>query len=376
MACSARWAFLKKVGLEITPRGSNRRPRESISTRQHHLRGGASSCHSEAGARQQTDAIPKKEMNKPPTSQSVDCLVIGAGVAGLTAATYLARYRRSIQVIDAGESRASLIPVSHNCPGYPDGIAGNDLLARLRTQALRYGVSVTAATVGELSRQEDGTFLASTAHTRIQARKVLLATGVVDIEPALPDLKDAVHRGLVRHCPICDGYEVIGKRVAVIAQDNEALKEALFIRTYTADLTLFTLGHKGAFSGTDRQKLETAGIAVIEEGIPALRMEGDRIAALQTHGGKEYQFDSIYSALGDTVRSDLALALGASHAPDRTLIVDQHMMTSIAGLYAAGDVVHSLDQIAVAFGEAAIAATSMHDRLNTEGWVAGYRDGG
>ncbi|MDI7047738.1 hypothetical protein QMN58_30020, partial [Escherichia coli] len=108
---------------------------------------------------------------------------------------------------------------------------------------------------------------------QIRARKVLLATGVIDVEPAFPGLDDAVHRGLVRHCPICDGYEVIGKKVAVIAQDTEALKEALFIRTYTADLTLFTLGHSVAFSEEDRQKLTTAGITVIEDGIPALRME-------------------------------------------------------------------------------------------------------
>ncbi|MBB4518318.1 MULTISPECIES: NAD(P)/FAD-dependent oxidoreductase [Burkholderiaceae] len=312
-------------------------------------------------------------MSKELELESVDCLVIGAGVAGLTAAIYLARFRRSITVVDAGQSRASVIPLSHNCPGYPDGIAGPDLLARLRAQASRYGVSIVAGTVQNLSMQEDRTFLALTESTRIQARKVLLATGVIDVEPAFPGLVDAVHRGLVRHCPICDGYEVIGKKVAVIAQDTEAVKEALFIRTYTADLTLFTLGHSAAFSDEDRQKLKTAGVTVIEEGIPALRMEGDRIAALQTLSGKEYEFDSVYSALGDTVRSDLALSLNADHAPDRTLIVDQHMATSVAGLYAAGDVVHSLDQIAVAFGEAATAATAMHDCLNAEGWAAGDR---
>ncbi|WP_350357446.1 NAD(P)/FAD-dependent oxidoreductase [Paraburkholderia fungorum] len=312
-------------------------------------------------------------MSKDVEFKTVDCLVIGAGVAGLTAATYLARFRRSVTVVDAGQSRASLIPLSHNCPGYPDGIAGPDLLARLRAQASRYGVRIIAGTVQNLSLQEDRTFLALTESTHIRARKVLLATGVIDVEPAFPGLDDAVHRGLVRHCPVCDGYEVIGKKVAVIAQDTEALKEALFIRTFTADLTLFTLGDSVAFSDEDREKLKTAGITVIEDGIPALRMEGDRIAALQTCSGKEYEFDSIYSALGDTVRSDLALSLGADHAPDRTLIVNQHMATSVAGLYAAGDVVHSLDQIAVAFGEAATAATAMHNCLTEEGWLAGDR---
>lgn len=303
-------------------------------------------------------------------AQRVDCLVIGAGPAGLTAATYLARFRRSVQVIDASESRASLIPISHNCPGYPDGVSGNDLLARLRAQASRYGVSVIAGSVERLSRLEDGTFLASSPRAKTKAKKVLLATGVVDIEPAFPGLNDAVRRGYVRHCAICDGYEVIGRKVAVIAQNQNAMKEALFIRTYAADLTLFALGSLGE---EDHQRLKSAGITVIEGAMPALRLEQDKILTLQTVNGKEYRFDAVYSVLGNQVRSGLAVSMGARHAPDMTLIVDQHQETSVAGLYAAGDVVHSLDQIAVAFGEAAIAATSMHNGLNSEGWTSGYR---
>ena len=302
-----------------------------------------------------------------PTPDEIDCLIVGAGPAGLVAATYLARFRRRIQVIDAGESRASLIPISHNCPGYPDGISGHDLLDRLREQAHRYGVSVTTGVVEKLTREEDGGFLASTANTHTKARMVLLATGVVDMGPPLPGLDDAVRGGNIRYCPICDGYEVIGKKVALIAQDSEAVKEALFIRTYAAELTLFTLGNRLALTDDDRRKLEEANIVVVEEGMPDLRIEGQQRTALQTRNGKAYRFDAVYAALGDNVRSNLALDLGAAHAPDRTLRVDEHKCTSVPGLYAAGDVVYSLDQIAVAFGEAASAATSIHDRLNAEG---------
>ncbi|WP_454734125.1 hypothetical protein [Cupriavidus basilensis] len=159
--------------------------------------------------------------------------------------------------------------------------------------------------------------MASTEQRQIQARKVLLATGVIDIEPAFPGLTDAIHCGLVRHCVICDGYEVIGKKAAVIAQDNEAIKEALFIRTYASELTLFTLGNKVALSEEDHQRLKAAGIAVVEEGIPALRVEGTRIAALQTHSGKEYQFDTLYSAGRQCeVRSRLRLGRGSRARQD------------------------------------------------------------
>ena len=302
-----------------------------------------------------------------PMADEVDCLIVGAGPAGLVAATYLARFRRRIQIIDAGKSRASLIPISHNCPGYPDGISGHDLLARLTEQAHRYGVDVTAGVVERLVRQEDGGFLASMGNTQIKARMVLLATGVVDVGPPLPGLDEAVRGGNIRYCPICDGYEVIGRKVALIAQDSEALKEALFIRTYAADLTLFTLGNKLALTHDDRRKLQEANIVLVEQGMPELRIEEQQRTTLQTRDGKVYRFEAVYAALGDDVRSNLALELGATHAPDGTLKVDEHKCTSIPGLYAAGDVVYSLDQIAVAFGEAAGAATSIHDRLNAEG---------
>src|SRR3954471_11121650 len=89
-------------------------------------------------------------------SENVDCLVVGAGPAGLTAALYLARYRRRFILADAGGSRASLIPCTHNYPGFPAGISGLDLLARLRAQAERYGAVVTHGTVSDLARSDNG----------------------------------------------------------------------------------------------------------------------------------------------------------------------------------------------------------------------------
>lgn len=284
----------------------------------------------------------------------------------MTAAVYLARFRRSLCVVDAGASRASLIPLSHNCPGYPEGIAGTALLDRMRAQAARFGVEVETGLVEKLARQDDGLWIAETEDSTFNARKVLLATGVVDVEPAMPGLADAVRRGYIHHCPICDGYEVIGKKVALIATHSKAVREALFIRTFARDLTLFTMGRELVLPAEDVRRLARAGINIVRENVPELRIAGDRIAAMCTRSGIEYQFDAIYSALGTRVRSELALRLGAAHAADATLIVDEHMATSVAGLYAAGDVVHSLDQLAVAFGEAAVAATAIHNELSDE----------
>jgi len=147
-------------------------------------------------------------------SSSLDCLVIGAGPAGLTAAIYLARFHLSVRVIDAGHSRAALIPRTRNHAGFPGGISGRDLLQRMRQQAEEFGTSLTTGVVEKLERSGDG-FTIHSADGTMQALTVLLATGVVNKRPPIaPEFHDlALSRGLPRYCPICDGYEVTDQQV-------------------------------------------------------------------------------------------------------------------------------------------------------------------
>lgn len=170
-------------------------------------------------------------MALPADAKQVDCLIIGAGPAGLAAAIYLARFRRSLALVDSGQSRAAYIPVSHNYPGFPDGIHGPELLQQLRQQAARYGVEVIHGSVDQLKLQEDGTFRASMGAESLLAQKVLLATGVVDKKPVMADLDQAIRCGAVRLCPVCDGFEVRDRRVAVLGTIEDALPPALFMRT-------------------------------------------------------------------------------------------------------------------------------------------------
>lgn len=299
--------------------------------------------------------------NDPPL---LDCLIIGGGPAGLLAATYLQRFRRSIQVVDAHDSRAALIPTSHNFPGFREGIHGLEILRRLRSQAEHYGAPILEDQIVSLSRSAAGPFMASTRKGKaFHARFVLMATGVVDIEPELPNLKNAIRQGYLRHCPICDGFEVMDHRVGVIGHGARGLQEALFIRNYTSDLTLMTLGRGTGWSDAEHREAAAAGIRIIDEPVAAVQIEGNKIAAMRFGGGQEFLFDTVYSALGTQVRSGLARELGADTDAPGCLATDAHQQTSIDGLYAAGDVVSSLDQISVAFGQAAIAATAIHNRL-------------
>lgn len=297
----------------------------------------------------------------------LDCLVIGAGPAGLTAALYLARFQRRFAVVDGGDSRAAWIPRSHNIPFFEKGIPGPDLLARQRASLGHYGAEIVAGTVGVLEKGKDR-FTASVRgangeERRVEARRVLLATGAVDVDPELPDVPDAVRRGLVRYCPICDGYEARGRRIAVIGHGDHGLAEAVFIaRTYASDVTLLTLGQEMRLDAGQRDKVEQHRIKIVEQPITALTVEGDKIGALRGTAGEEHRFDVLYSALGLRYRSELATALGAQSDRSGALSVDEHSQTTVSGLYAAGDVAHGLDQIAVALGQAAIAATDIHNR--------------
>lgn len=291
-----------------------------------------------------------------------DAAIVGAGPAGLTAAIYLGRFLRNFVLFDSGDSRASWIPRSHNHPGFPDGVNGIDLLRRMRAQAERYGAVVSKAKVTDLAVAEGGFWLRADGQDHF-ARTVLLATGVSDNEPPLPGVEGAIRRGLIRICPICDGYEVMDKTVGVIGDSELGAREALFLKTYTNRLSLIHVGPSKALGRETRAKLQAENIELIETAMDQVILDAKRITALCFGPGWPRRFDALYSALGIEPRTELAMQVGVRFGPDRRLKVDDHQQTSVPGLYAAGDMVRGLNQISTAEGEAAIAATAMHNRL-------------
>lgn len=295
-----------------------------------------------------------------------EVLIVGAGPAGLTAATYLARFRRRVLVADGGAPRACWIPVSHNMPGFPEGITGDAILKRMTGQAREYGAVIEPGRVEGLGRDGEG-FVARINGREVRVRAVLLATGVIDHHPDLPGVERAIERSLVRICPICDGYEAIDKAVAVIGDDDKGVREAAFLRTYSDRVTLIHTGPAAAL--TDETELARMGIELIRAPIDNVSLEGDRVTAL-SWGGAFRSFDLVYSALGTSPNAELAGRLDARTGEDGRLFVDARQQTSVAGLYAAGDVVRGLNQIAVASAEAAVAATSIHNALReADGWT-------
>jgi thioredoxin reductase (NADPH) len=308
--------------------------------------------------------------DEPGPIDRVDCLIIGAGPAGLTAAIYLARFRRTVMIVDNGFSRASLIPASHNCPGFPEGVSGTQLLHLLRKQAEHFNVSVEAGEVTALKRAGNA-FEAATAGSAesngvsptVRAATVLLATGTADRIRNIPDWVTGVKRGLIRLCPICDAYEAKDQRIAVLSSSAQrGMKHALFLRSYTPNLTLIL--SEATLEEAERRKLRRANIDVIEDNPRNIRVIGQAKPTITLSDGKELYFDVIYPMLGESPRSALATQLGARCNKEGKLIVDRHQRTTVPALYAAGDVVDELNQISVAVGHAALAATDIHNRLD------------
>lgn len=289
----------------------------------------------------------------------LDCLIIGAGPAGLTAATYLARYRRRIAVVDAGESRARWIPTSHNCPGFPFGIGGEALLCRFRDQAAQFGVEVQQAHIDTLSQSAAG-FEARAASSHWRAHRVILATGIRDHMPELDDLEGAIESGAVRLCAVCDGFEARDERIAVLGAMDTAINHAAFLRTFSSRVDVIPTGVEAPTSECSILA-EELGIRV-HPPFERIAHEDGRCVAYDAGGGRTV-FDTVYPVLGCEPGSTLARQLGATLDEAGEIEVDAHQMTSVEGLYAIGDIVSALNQIAVGVGHAALAATAVHRAL-------------
>jgi thioredoxin reductase (NADPH) len=294
----------------------------------------------------------------------LDCLIVGGGPAGLTAAIYLARFHLDILVVDSGKSRASSIPCTRNVPGFTDGIKGTELLERMRDQACRYGAKIKSEFVTRLERDPGtGLLTAAWGSGEARARTVLMATGVSNRRPPMDETlhDDALARGLVRYCPICDGFEVTDKKVGVIGSDSHGVSEALFLRSYTADVTLIAPDKALRLKGEDSETLKKAGIQCVDGPAQAVAILDGCIVVDTAEG--HFTFDSIYPALGSDTHAQLAESIGAELSPDDCIIVDRHMRTSVPGLYAVGDVVIGLDQISHAMGQGGVAATTIRNDL-------------
>lgn len=296
----------------------------------------------------------------------MDCLIVGAGPAGLTAALYLRRFRRNVVVLDDGRSRALQIDRSRNVPGFPGGIGGSELLQRLRCQLAEVQGSVTTGTVHTVQVGDVAGFAVDTSVGVLTAPAVLLSTGVVDRQPLhLPGWDALRRRGQLRQCPICDGHEHVDARIAVLGNGPHAAREALFLRQFSSRILIVSDQPPSPLPANLHEALVSAGVGRVDARLNHLCSAEDETgpALLRFDGTPPVAVDVVYSALGVEPRTGLVANLPLQHDPLGALVTDGHGRTAVPGLFAAGDVVSGLDQMVVAAGQGAVAATAIHNML-------------
>jgi thioredoxin reductase (NADPH) len=309
----------------------------------------------------------------PESADPLDCAILGAGPAGLTALTYLARFhRRAVALGGAGpRPRLLLIDRSYNLPGYPDGISGIALLRRLREQAEEMGGRVLD-TIARRVEGERGDFTIHLADgSPLRARAVLLAMGVCDRQPDIPGIEPHIGH-FVRYCPVCDGYEHTGKRLGILGHGPAVARHALFLRTFSDRIAVFLHGASPETLGRYRTTLDRRGIPVYPPRVVRILEDGENPESdhpgcgVALADGTEHPLAVLYGALGCDVNLDPVRHLGLKLDHEGYVLVDINQQTSLPGLYAAGDLVSDINQISVAFGQAAVAAVRLHNSLDDE----------
>lgn len=293
-----------------------------------------------------------------------EVIVIGGGIAGLSAAIYLGRAQRDTLVIDSGHSMARWEPKVENYLGFPKGVGGEDLLKYGRAQARRHEVEFIEDEVADLSA-DGSTFLLRGKHGTYRCNRLLLATGIFHIPPEIPGVKECLGHSMF-FCKDCDGYRVRGKQIAIIGANNEAVEYALGMLHYSACVIVATNGEKAHWDEQHATWLEEYEIPVHTARIVECERRDCQVRGLAFADGREVKIDYIFTTRGDIFHTDLAEKVGAKLDRDGQIEVDNCMRTSVPRLYAAGCVTPANCQMIIAAGQGAAAAQAINRDLFEE----------
>ncbi len=307
-----------------------------------------------------------------------DVVVIGGGAAGLNGALMLARARRSVAVIDAGEPRNAPAEGVHGLLGR-EGMSPAELLRIGRGEVRQYGGHVVSGTVAGAKPAEGGFTVALEDGREVGARRLLVTTGLVDLLPEIPGLRERWGRDAI-HCPYCHGWEVRDRAIGVVATGPMSMHGALLFRQWTDDLVLFTNGRL-SLPPEEAEKLLARGTRIVDGEIVRVETEGDRIKGVRLASGELVERDVL--AVGSTMEAragflkDLGLeVVGHPSGAGQHLVADATGKTAVPGVWAAGNVTDLMAQVGNAAAAGAMAGAHINaDLVNeeTEAAVAAYR---
>jgi thioredoxin reductase len=286
-----------------------------------------------------------------------DVVVVGGGPAGLSAATWLARYRRSVLVVDSREYRNRWVAQSHGYLG-SDPADPMALLATARAQVSRYPTVVFCDDEATTARRDDqGRFVVGVGNQEFVALRMILATGIVDQFPDVVGFFD--HYGIsVFHCPTCDGYEAENRTVVVFGWGESVTGFALELLDWAGRLTVLTQGRRFEGDERDRQVLADHGVELVEDDAVELVGQPGRLQAVRLRSGASIDADLVFFSIAHHARVQLAEQLGCELTDEGCLLVDSEGQTTIEGLYAAGDITPGIQLVSVAVGKGATAGVA------------------
>ncbi|HET6318139.1 MAG TPA: NAD(P)/FAD-dependent oxidoreductase, partial [Chloroflexota bacterium] len=271
------------------------------------------------------------------TSDKYDVAIVGGGAAGLSAALVLARARRRVVVLDAGNPRNAPAAHMHNFLSR-DGMPPAELLSAGRAEVVGYGAEIASAAVVRAENTPSGFDVTLDRGNSVAARRLLIATGLTDQLPEIPGLRERWGRDVL-HCPYCHGYEVRDQPVAVLGSGPRSVHQALLVRQLSADV-LFFRHTLDKFSADDTARLAAREIQVIDGTVTRLVIEGDRLAGLELGNGTVLRRSAVFVMPYFVANHDIVAALGLeteSNAVGAWIKTDRAGRTNAQGVWAVGN---------------------------------------
>jgi thioredoxin reductase len=290
-----------------------------------------------------------------------DVIVIGGGPAGLSGALWLARYRRKVRVFDAEDPRNAVTWAVHGYPGLPE-VSPQELRKTIKLQAVDCGAEYEPGAVLSVEGQADDFRVHLEDGRTFGARRLLLATGLKDIVPEIPGLEDCYGTS-IWHCPDCDGPSVVDKKIGVIGWGRQIAAYCMYFLTWTERITVLTHGHPAELEEKAAAALERWNIDVRRNVVERIEGEDGQVQRVVFNDGDTEDFDALFFHIASGPGSTFAADLGCEADEDGILKIDGDYLTTVPGVYAAGDIVPGSRLAVRAAAEGVRAAVGIHKSL-------------